>query len=190
LRGSQSRVLVPSNEISPWIKQAMVATEDRRFYQHRGVDFRGMARALWADIRHKSGVQGGSTITQQFVKNQLVGTRRSITRKLKEAVLAHELEQKWPKDQILTAYLNTIYFGNGAYGIERAARTYFGHSARKLTLPQAALLAGIPEDPSLYDPVAHPRTAAARRRTVLRLMLQQQIITRGQFRSAGRAPMP
>jgi penicillin-binding protein 1A len=193
LRGSQSRVLVPGDEISPWIKQAIVATEDRRFYQHRGVDFRGMARALWADIRHKSGVQGGSTITQQFVKNQLVGSRRSITRKLKEAVLAHELESgahHWNKDRILTAYLNTIYFGNGAYGVERAARTYFGHSARKLTLPQAALLAGIPEDPSLYDPVAHPRTAEARRRTVLRLMLQQQIITRGQFRSAARAPMP
>lgn len=190
LRGSQSRVLVQSDQISPWIKQAIVATEDRRFYQHRGVDFRGMARALWADIRHKGSVQGGSTITQQFVKNQLVGTRRSITRKLKEAVLAHELEQKWPKDQILTAYLNTIYFGNGAYGIERAARTYFGHSARKLTLPEAALLAGIPEDPSLYDPVAHPRTATARRGTVLRLMLQQQIITRAQFRRAARAPMP
>ena len=193
LRGSQSRVLVQGDAISPWIKQAIVATEDRRFYQHRGVDFRGMVRALWADIRHKGGVQGGSTITQQFVKNQLVGSRRSITRKLKEAVLAHELEagaHHWSKDRILTAYLNTIYFGNGAYGVERAARTYFGHSARKLTLPQAALLAGIPEDPSLYDPVAHPRTAAARRATVLRLMLQQQIITLGQFRSAERAPMP
>jgi penicillin-binding protein 1A len=193
LRGSQSRVLVPSDQISPWIKQAIVATEDRRFYQHRGVDFRGMARALWADIRNKSTLQGGSTITQQFVKNQLVGTQRSVTRKLKEAVLAHELEagaHHWSKDRILTAYLNTIYFGNGAYGIERAARTYFGHGAHRLTLPQAALLAGIPEDPSLYDPVAHPRTAADRRSTVLRLMLQQQIITRGQFRAALRAPMP
>jgi penicillin-binding protein 1A len=190
LRGSQSRVLVHSDEIAPVMKQAIVATEDKRFYEHRGVDFRGMARALWADIRHSGTVQGGSTITQQFVKNQLVGTRRSITRKLKEAVLAHELEQKWSKDTILTAYLNTIYFANGAYGIERAARTYFGHGARRLTLPEAALLAGIPEDPSLYDPVAHPRTAKARRAVVLRLMLQQQIITPAQFRSAARAPMP
>jgi penicillin-binding protein 1A len=193
LRGSQSRVLVQSDQISPFMKQAIVATEDRRFYEHRGVDLRGMARALWSDIRHKSAVQGGSTITQQFVKNQLVGTQRSITRKLKEAVLAHELESgahHWSKDQILTAYLNTIYFANNAYGVERAARTYFGHSARKLTLAQAALLAGIPEDPSLYDPVAHPRTAQARRTTVLRLMLQQQIITRAQFRAAVRAPMP
>jgi penicillin-binding protein 1A len=193
LRGSQSRVLVQSSEISPFMKQAIVAVEDRRFYEHRGIDVRGMARALWSDIRHKAALQGGSTITQQFVKNELTGSEKSVTRKLKEAVLAHELEsgaRHWTKDRILTAYLNTIYFANGAYGIERAARTYFGHSARKLTLPQAALLAGIPEDPSRYDPVTHPRAAEARRHTVLRLMLQQDVITLGQFRSASQAPMP
>ena len=190
LRGSQSRVLVPSDRISPWVKQAIVATEDKRFYEHRGIDLRGMARALWADIRHKGTVQGGSTITQQFVKNQLTGNAPSVTRKLKEAALAWQLEQQWSKDKILTAYLNTIYFGNGAYGIERAARTYFGHSALKLTLPEAALLAGIPEDPSLYDPVAHPRAAKARRQVVLTLMLQQKVITPGEFRNAKHAPMP
>ena len=190
LRGSQSRVLVHSADISPLMKQAIVATEDKRFYEHRGVDIRGMARALWADIRHKGAVQGGSTITQQFVKNALTGNARSVTRKLKEATLAWQLEQKWSKDQILTAYLNTIYFGNGAYGVERAARTYFGHRANKLTLPEAALLAGIPEDPSLYDPVAHPEAAKGRRTTVLRLMLAQKIIEPAQFRRAVRAPMP
>jgi penicillin-binding protein 1A len=190
LRGSQSRVLVPSSSISGWMKQAIVATEDKRFYQHRGVDIRGMGRALWADIRHKGAVQGGSTITQQFVKNALTGNERSVTRKLKEAALAWQLEQKWTKDRILTAYLNTIYFGNGAYGVERAARTYFGHDAARLTLPEAALLAGIPEDPSLYDPVTHPETARARRATVLDLMLQQRVITPGQFRAAAKAPMP
>jgi penicillin-binding protein 1A len=190
LRGSQSRVLVPSSSISGWMKQAIVATEDKRFYQHRGVDIRGMGRALWADIRHKGAVQGGSTITQQFVKNALTGNERSVTRKLKEAALAWQLEQKWTKDRILTAYLNTIYFGNGAYGVERAARTYFGHGAARLTLPEAALLAGIPEDPSLYDPVTHPDTARARRATVLDLMLQQRVITPGQFRAAAKAPMP
>src|SRR5207248_8655938 len=137
-------------------------------------DVRGMFRAFWADVRHKGAVQGGSTITQQFVKNELTGNARSITRKLREAALAWQLEQNWSKSRILTAYLNTIYFGNGAYGIERAARTYFGHNAKKLTLPQAALLAGIPEDPSLYDPVAHPRQAQARRRVVLRLMREQE----------------
>jgi penicillin-binding protein 1A len=190
LRGNQSRVLVQSGQISAWIKQAIVATEDRRFFEHRGIDLRGMGRALLADIQNKAAVQGGSTITQQFVKNELTGADRSITRKLKEAALAWQLEQRWTKDKILTAYLNTIYFGNGAYGIERASRTYFGHNALKLTLPQAALLAGIPADPSRYDPVAHPRAATARRATVLRLMLEQHIITPTQFRRAARAPIP
>jgi penicillin-binding protein 1A len=171
------------------MKQAIVATEDKRFYQHRGIDMRGMARALWNNIRGRP-VQGGSTITQQFVKNTLTGSRRSVFRKLKEAALAWQLEQRWSKDRILTAYLNTIYFGNGAYGVERAARTYFGHSAAKLTLPEAALLAGIPEDPSLYDPVAHPATAKARRTVVLRLMLQQNVIDANRFRRAVDAPMP
>jgi penicillin-binding protein 1A len=190
LRGSQSRVLVQGGQISPWVKQAIVAAEDKRFFEHRGIDIRGMGRALLADIEHKSAVQGGSTITQQFVKNQLTGNAHSVTRKLKEAALAWQLEQHWKKDRILTAYLNTIYFGNGAYGIERAARTYFGHGAAKLTLPQAALLAGIPEDPSLYDPVAHPQTATRRRALILRLMLQQRDITAAEYRSASRAPMP
>ncbi len=190
LRGSQSRVLVQSDQISPWIKQAIVATEDRRFFEHRGIDIRGMGRALLADIENKSAVQGGSTITQQFVKNELTGADRSITRKLKEATLAWQLEQNWTKDEILTAYLNSIYFANGAYGIERAARTYFGHNAQKLTLPEAALLAGIPEDPSRYDPVAHPRAAEERRATVLKLMLQQGIIGAPQYLQAVKAKMP
>ena len=190
LRGSQSRVLVQSDQINPWMKQAIVATEDRRFYEHRGIDIRGMSRALLADIEHKSAVQGGSTITQQFVKNELTGADRSVTRKLKEATLAWQLEKVWTKDRILTAYLNTIYFGNQAYGVERAARTYFGHNAFKLTLPEAALLAGIPENPTAYDPVAHPLAAKNRRRTVLRLMLQQRIITAKQFRRAVQAVMP
>ena len=189
LRGSESRVLVPSSAISPWMKQAMVATEDKRYYQHGAIDLRGMARALLNDIRGRP-VQGGSTITQQFVKNTLTGNRRSIFRKLKEAALAWQLEQRWSKDRILTAYLNTIYFDNGAYGVERAARTYFGHSAAKLTLPEAALLAGIPEDPSLYDPVAHPAEAKARRAVVLKLMLDQNIINPARYRAALRAPMP
>ena len=190
LRGSQSRVLVQSQDISGFMKQAIVAVEDKRFYEHRGIDVRGMMRALWADIRHKGAVQGGSTITQQFVKNELTGGARSIARKLKEAGLAWQLEQRWSKDKILTSYLNTIYFGNGTYGVERAARTYFGHNAKKLTLPEAALLAGIPEDPSLYDPVAHPTIARARRGTVLRLMLQQGVIVPADYRRALAAPMP
>ena len=100
------------------MKQAIVAVEDRRFWEHRGVDLRGIFRAVWADIRHKEVVQGGSTITQQLVKNTYIEPERTVSRKLKEAALAWQLERRWSKDRILTAYLNTIYFGNGAYGIE------------------------------------------------------------------------
>ena len=135
-------------------------------------------------------MQGGSTITQQFVKNAYVANERSIARKLKEAALAWQLEQRWSKDRILTAYLNTIYFGNGAYGIQQAALTYFGKRAADLTLPEAALLAGIPEDPSLYDPVVNPRHAKARRNLVLHEMLDQHDISPPDYRRAIRAPLP
>src|SRR6476619_3162238 len=129
LRGSQSRILVPSAKIAPLMKQAIVAIEDKRFYEHRGVDVHGIMRAVWQDLRNKRVVEGGSTITQQFVKNTYVKSQRSIGRKLKEAALAWQLEQRWSKDRILTAYLNTIYFGNGAYGIQQASLTYFHHPA-------------------------------------------------------------
>jgi penicillin-binding protein 1A len=192
LRGSQSRIILSSREIAPVMKQAIVAIEDKRFYEHRGVDLHGILRAIWADIRHQKVVQGGSTITQQFVKNAYTSDQRSIARKLKEAALAWQLEQRWSKDRILTAYLNTIYFGNGAYGVEQAAQTYFGHAAwpGKLTLPEAALLAGIPSDPSQYDPVTNPRAARARRNLVLQQMLEQKDITTAQYANAVRAPLP
>jgi penicillin-binding protein 1A len=138
-------------------------------------------------------VQGGSTITQQFVKNSLNRSQRTIARKLKEAALAWQLESgphRWSKTRILTAYLNTIYFGNGAYGVQTASQTYFGHGASKLTLPEAALLAGIPEDPSRWDPVAHPRAARLRREIVLRAMVGQDHITMADFRKANAAPLP
>ena len=131
LRGGENRVIVDSDEIAAVMKQAIVAVEDRRFFDHRGVDARAIARAFWADVRNQRVVQGGSTITQQFVKNVYVKNQRSIGRKLREAALAWQLEQQWSKDKILTEYLNTIYFGNGAYGIEQAARVYFGRSAER-----------------------------------------------------------
>ena len=165
------------------MKQAIVAIEDQRFFEHRGVDIHGIIRAVWQDVRNKKVVQGGSTITQQFVKNTYVKSNRTISRKLKEAALAWQLEQVWPKDRILTAYLNTIYFGNGAYGIEQAARVYFGHGASTLTLAEAALLAGIPSDPSLYNPVTNPKTTHRRRREVLQAMLDQNDITYNEFRA-------
>ena len=120
LRSDQSRVLVGSNQIAPIMKQAIVAVEDRRFWEHQGVDLRGILRAVWSDISNKGVVQGGSTITQQLVKNTYIKPERTVSRKLKEAALAWQLERRWSKDRILTTYLNTIYFGHGAYGIEMA----------------------------------------------------------------------
>jgi penicillin-binding protein 1A len=190
LRGDQARIIVPSDRISPWAKHAIVAVEDKRFYEHRGVDLRGMARAVWADISHKGAVQGGSTITQQLVKNTYLTSEKTIARKLTEAALAWQLEQQWPKDRILTAYLNTVYFGNGAYGVEQASRVYFRHKAATLKPAEAALLAGIPEDPTSYDPVAHPRAAKVRRNLVLQLLYQQGYLTKSQYVNSRVYPMP
>ncbi len=190
IRGNQSRVIVRSDQISPLMKQAIVAIEDQRFFEHRGIDVRGVMRAVWADIRNKSVVQGGSTITQQFIKNAYVHSAPSITRKLKEAALAWQLEQRWSKDKVLTAYLNTIYFGNGAYGVQQASQVYFGHNAKMLNLPQAALLAGIPQNPSRYDPVANPKAARARRRQVLQKMWELGDITHREFNWAMTAGLP
>jgi len=190
LRGDESRVLVGTEQIAPIMRQAIVAVEDQRFFDHNGIDLRGIGRALWADLKHQSIVEGGSTITQQFVKNAYIRNEKTIARKVREAAIAWQLEQRWSKDRILTAYLNTIYFGNGAYGIQQAARSYFKKDASELTLPEAALLAGIPSDPALYDPVTNPRKAEARRRHVLTLMLEQGKITLRDLRRADAAPMP
>ncbi len=191
LRGDESRVLVSSKEIAPIMKQAIVAVEDKRFYEHNGVDLRGIARALWQDVRSQQVVEGGSTITQQYVKNAYSRNEQTIGRKVREAALAWQLTQRWSKDRILTAYLNTIYFGNGAYGVLQAARTYFGgKSAAELTLPEAALLAGIPTSPALYDPVQHPAAARQRRDFVLEQLADQGRITEGERRRAAAARLP
>jgi penicillin-binding protein 1A len=189
LRGSQARIIVPSAQISPWVKHAIVAIEDKRFYEHRGVDVHGILRAMWSDVTGGP-IQGASTITQQFVKNAYNGNAPTLARKLREAALAWQLEQVWTKDRILTAYLNTIYLGNQAYGVEQASRVYFGHSAANLNPAEAALLAGIPEDPSQYDPVAHPHAALVRRNLVLREMLYQHYLDWAQFRQWKRYKMP
>jgi penicillin-binding protein 1A len=190
LRGKESRVLLDPDQIDPWMKHAIVAIEDQRFWNHRGVDLRGIARAAWEDIANKELVQGGSTITQQFVKNAYVKHERTISRKVKEAALAWQLEQEWTKDEILTAYLNTIYFGNGAYGVQQAALTYFGHAASEVSVPEAALLAAIPVDPSRYDPVARPRDARRRRNLVLRKLYEQGKISRRDLLVFASAPLP
>jgi penicillin-binding protein 1A len=190
LRGSESRVVVTSDQISEDMKRAIVAVEDRRFWQHQGVDIRGIARAIWADIQAKDYVQGASTITQQFVKNTYVKDDRTISRKLKEAALAWQLERRWSKDRILTSYLNTVYFGNSAYGVQMAARVYFNKNASELTLPEAALLAGIPANPTAYDPAVNRKAARARRTTVLGMMRDQDLITDEQYREADATPLP
>jgi penicillin-binding protein 1A len=191
LRGDESRVLLKDiDDVAPIMRQAIVSVEDRRFYEHRGVDPRGILRAAWEDVRSGSVVEGGSTITQQFVKNAYIRNEDTIARKVREAALAWQLEQQWSKDRILLAYLNTIYFGNGAYGIQQAARTYFGKGARALTLPEAALLAGIPADPSRYDPVQHPRTAMTRRAYVLQTMVDLGRISPADREQADAHPLP
>lgn len=192
IRGEESRVPVPSEDIAPVMKQAIVAVEDRRFYEHDGVDVRGIFRALVEDIRSQGVVEGGSTITQQYIKNAYARNEQTIGRKVREAALAWQLERRedWSKDRILTAYLNTIYFGNGAYGVQRAAQTYFDKTAKELTLPEAALLAGIPADPSRYDPVQRPVAAKARRDYVLGLMHDLGRITVTERKRARHTALP
>jgi penicillin-binding protein 1A len=144
LTGNLNRILVSEGEISPNIKNAVIAIEDRRFYRHEGVDYTGIGRALWQDILRRSAVQGGSTITQQFVKNALAAQGdRSVFQKLRESALAYHLERKWSKEKILTQYLNTVYFGNGAYGVEAAVRTYFGEGDEPEELEGAPDTAGV-----------------------------------------------
>jgi penicillin-binding protein 1A len=203
LTGNAKRIFLTEAQIAPVMKHAIISIEDRRFYTNEGVDLRGIGRALYQDVVAKKAVQGGSTITQQFVKNALAAQdQRTLFQKLREAALAYHLTRKWSKEKILRTYLNTIYFGNGAYGIESAARTYFGtvHSgcgengarmcASDLTPGQAALLAGIVQNPSGYDPIAHPEAAKRRRDQVLSNMLAQGFLIRAQYDAAVQEPLP
>ncbi|MFL5944902.1 MAG: transglycosylase domain-containing protein, partial [Gaiellaceae bacterium] len=193
LRGSEARTLIRYDQIADSMRHAIVAIEDRRFWEHDGVDVRGIGRALIADIRHKGVVEGGSTITQQFVKNALDRDQKTIARKVREAAYAWQLERDpggWPKQKILQEYLNTIYFGNGAYGIQQAALVYFQHGAKDLTLAESALLAGIPADPNRYDPVTNREAAKERRHVVLQAMLDESQITQAQLEQADKTPLP
>ena len=160
------------------MRRATIAVEDRRFYRHSGVDYEGIARALWRDVTEGELVEGGSTLTQQLVRNLYISRERTVGRKLREACLAIQLNRKWSKQRILRSWLNTVYFGNRSYGIEAASQTYFSKHARQLNLREAALLAGLPQAPSAYDPFVVPDVALARRNTVLRSMLDNGDITR------------
>jgi penicillin-binding protein 1A len=202
LTGNQKRIFLKSEEIAPVMKQAIIAIEDRRFYTNAGIDLRGIGRALYQDIRAKDAVQGGSTITMQFVKNaQAAQGNRTILQKLREAALAYQITRKWSKERILRNYLNTIYFGNGAYGIEAAARTYFGlnhpgcgepgqRCAQVLAPEEAALIAGLVASPSGYDPLTNREAAGKRRALVLQRMVEQGYITAAEQREAMMTSLP
>jgi penicillin-binding protein 1A len=180
----ENRTAVVPNAISPWMPKATVAIEDRRFYHHGGIDPVGILRALVADVTAGRIVQGGSTITQELVRNLYLSRDRTVQRKVVEACLAIKLARTWPKARILTAYLNDVYYGNHAYGIEAAAETYFSVPASRLTLEQAALLAGLPQAPSYYDPLHNPAAALGRRDAVLRALRRSGDLTEAQYVAA------
>ncbi len=202
LTSDQNKILLTAGQISPNVKNAVVSIEDTRFYEHSGVDFQGIGRALVKDILSQSAAQGGSTITEQFVKNALAAQdSRTLFQKFREAALAYRLERHWTKDEILTQYLNTIYFGEGAYGIEAAARTYFGEAhpgcgtpsepcASVLETWEAATLAAIIASPSAYDPKIYPENSLGRRNLVLEKMYEQGFITREQLAEGRQKALP
>ena len=180
----RNREPVTTREMSKWLPLASVAIEDRRFYQHGGVDYEGIARAAWKDLTAGKVVEGGSTITQQLVRNLYTGQEKTFNRKLKEACLAIKLSRRLSKPAILNDYLNTVYYGNHAYGVEAAAQTYFSKHAKNLTLLQSALLAGLPQAPSVYDPLHNPQAALDRRDEVLAALERSDYITPAQYRQA------
>jgi penicillin-binding protein 1A len=185
----QNRFYTPLENLPKHLKQAFVAVEDSAFYTHDGVDPQAVFRAFSNNLKTESWHQGGSTITQQVVKRVLLSGDKNLERKFKEAVLAYQLEQHLTKDQILAIYLNEIYFGAGAYGVEAAARTYFNRHAKDLTLAQAALLAGLPKAPSRLNPYEVPEKAAARQQYVLERMQAEHFISRDQFEAAAAEPL-
>jgi len=202
LTSNENKILLTSEQISPNLKNAVVAVEDARYYEHDGVDFQGIGRALVQDVLSLSASQGASTITQQFVKDALEAqSTRTVLQKFREAALAYRLEQRWSKDKILTEYLNTIYFGEGAYGVEAAARTFFGAAhpgcgndaepcASVLEPWEAATLAGIISSPSAYDPKLFPESSLARRNLVLERMYEQGYITAEQLEEGAGKALP
>jgi penicillin-binding protein 1A len=180
----KNRQPVQLNRISKWMRLATISIEDRRFYEHGGVDLEGIARALAADVRAGKVVEGGSTITQQLVRNLYISREVTFERKLIEACLAVRLNNRRSKQWILSSYLNTVYYGNHAYGVQAASQTYFSKPAWKLTLGQAALLAGLTQAPSDYDPLNKPESALRRRNLVLQSMLENGDITERQYYAA------
>lgn len=173
----QRRIVIPLYKMPPLLLKAFVATEDSRFYKHKGIDFLGIIRAFYKNLRAGAIVQGGSTFTQQVIKNFLLTPEKKYARKIKEAILAYRLEKKFSKEDILYMYLNDIYLGHGAHGVEAASENYFGKSVAELNLAECAMLAGLPQAPSRYSPFRHPERAKQRQILVLNRMVAEKYIT-------------
>jgi penicillin-binding protein 1A len=189
LHAGEDRVVVRARRIPDVVRNAVIAIEDQRFYDHSGLDLRAVMRAAYIDATRGQVVEGGSTITQQLVKQVYLSDETTLNRKVKEAYLAWQMEQRFTKEQILTKYLNTVYFGNGAYGIMAAARTYFDKEPLDLTLEEAALLAGLIAAPVTYDPVTRDGRARNRRNRVLARMLDLGMIDEARYQQAARSPI-
>lgn len=185
----EKRLFLPFKKIPPLFVKALIAVEDNKFYQHWGVNFRSIFRALWVDIKAGRIVQGGSTLTQQLAKVLFLTPEKTFSRKLKELLLALQIEKKYTKNEILEMYVNQIYLGSGSYGLEAASRTYFGKSVEELDLPQIALLAGLPKSPEGYSPFKYPKKTVFRRNHVLKRMWQEEYITRKEYELAKTAPL-
>ena len=178
--GDQRRTLVTLEDVPEYFKQATIAVEDSDFYKHSGFDIRGMLRAALVTLRGE-GLQGGSTITQQLVKNTLLSPERTMTRKIKEFILAIQLERKYTKDEILQMYLNEAPYGGQAWGVGAAAEMYFGKNVRDIDLAESSLLAGLPQATTYYSPcVAHPENSRGRQKTLLNLMVKNGFVTQEQ----------
>src|SRR6185312_4557907 len=188
-RGEMAGANVALKDLPSYLPKAFIAIEDRRFYSHFGVDPYGILRAAITNLLHHGVSQGGSTLTQQLAKNLFLTQERTLARKLQEAELALWLERKYSKNQILELYLNRVYFGSGAYGVEAAAQRYFGKSARNVTLAEAAMLAGLVKSPSRLAPNRNPEGAEARMQTVLAAMADAKFITDAQAQAQIAHPM-
>jgi len=173
----EGRYWTPLERIPVFLQKALVAVEDARFYEHSGVDVRGIARAMVSNVVKGRLAEGGSTITQQLIKNRYLTPEKTIDRKIREGVMAVEFEQKYTKKQILEMYFNEIYFGNGAWGIAQAARVYFDKNPEELTDAESALLAGIPKNPGRYNPLGESKKVVLRRDIVLKRMVETNMIT-------------
>ncbi|WP_054955407.1 transglycosylase domain-containing protein [Paenibacillus dakarensis] len=180
---------VTLNHISPLLIRATLAVEDRKFYDHPGFDLKGMARAVLVNLEHMNSKQGASTLTQQLARNLYLSHEKTLSRKLKEAKFTVQMEMKYTKDEILEMYLNEIYYGHGAYGIESASRMYFGKSAKELNLAESAMLAGIPKGPTYYSPYNHFDNAVNRQKTVLNSMVETGDITQAEAEEAASAKL-